>query len=159
MATNKTKSKRKGAGGLDRRTRGMLNLTANPVWRAFANRPVTQSTQATIGLAGRKALYALSNGHGRFEDFNELAVTAHSALVLAEAGLGADLMGDFTHALETILMCRLRALQGEDYSLHETDSQVVVGLLELHEQQVQIADKAQLAAAIVEGYKRANAVR
>jgi hypothetical protein len=137
----------------------MVNLTTNPVWRAFAAKPVSEETQITIVLAGRKALYALSNGHGQFEDFNELAVTAHSAIVLAEAGYGADLMSDFTQALEIILMCRLRALQGQEYSFDKKESQAVNGLLELHEQQVQLAGKAELAAAIVEGFNRAKVTR
>jgi len=158
MAT-KTSKKNRAAGRLDRNTRNMVNLTANPVWRAFASKPVSEETQTTIGLAGRKALYALTNGLGKFEDFNELAVTAHSAIVLADAGYGPDLMEDFNSALKTILMCRLRALQGEEYSFNGQDAQVVGVLLDLHEQQVQLAGKAELANAVVEGYSRANGAR
>jgi hypothetical protein len=158
MASKKS-GKKRNSGGLDGMTRGMLNLTANPVWRAFSAQPVSEKTQITIGLAGRKALYALSNGHGQFEDFNELVVTAHSAIVLAEQGYGVDLLSDFTHALKTILTCRLRALQGADYSFDENESSVVSSLLELHEQQVKLAGKAELAAAVVEGFNRAKVAR
>ena len=135
----------------------MVLLTGNPVWRAFAKKPVSEETQVTIGLAGRKALYALTNGLGRFEDFNELVVTGYAAISLAEGGYGADLISDFDAAVEVVLKCRLRALHDENYFLDERDAQLVNVLLDLHEQQVQLAGKSELAAAIVDGYKRANA--
>ena len=156
---NKTSKKHRPAGRLDRNTRNMVNLTANPVWRAFATKPVSEENQTTIGLAGRKALYALSNGLGKFENFNELAVTAHSAIVLAEVGYGSDLIDDFNNALKAILICRLRALQGEEYAFNAQDAEVVAVLLDLHEQQVQLAGKADLANALVEGYGRESGAR
>ena len=135
----------------------MVMLTGNPVWRAFAKKPVSTDTQTTIGLAGRKALYALTNGSGEFEHFNELVVTAYTAIILAEDGYGADLLREFHAALVTILECRVRSLNGACYSLDEQESRGVNELLELHEQQVQLAGKAELAAAIIEGYRRAQA--
>jgi len=134
----------------------MVLLTGNPVWRAFAKKPVSEETQVTIGLAGRKALYALTNGLGKFEDFNELVVTGYAAISLAESGYGTDLLSDFNAATEAVLSCRIRALTEESYFLDEQEAQLVNILLDLHEQQVQLACKSELAAAIVDGYKRAN---
>jgi hypothetical protein len=53
--------------------------------------PVSMKTQTSLGLAVRKALYALTNGDGRFEHFKELLVTAYAGIYLAELGylLGA----------------------------------------------------------------------
>lgn len=141
---------------MDHDTRSMVMLTKNPVWRAFAKKPMPEKTQTTIGLAGRKALYRLTNDLGRFEDFNELVVTAHAGIVLGERGYGPDLQCEFHTALVTILECRLRALRGECYSLSDREAGVINELLQLHEQQVQLADKAEVASAIVEGYRRAQ---
>jgi hypothetical protein len=142
---------------LGRNTRSMTMLAGNPVWRAFAKKPISTDIQTSIGLATRKALYALSNGVGQFEHFNELVVTAHTAIILSETGYGADLLREFNAALVTILECRVRALKGECYSLDEKESRVVNELLELHEQQVQLAVQGELAAAIIAGYRRAQA--
>ncbi|NVO08116.1 MAG: hypothetical protein HXX19_20265 [Rhodoferax sp.] len=158
MAVKKSQ-KKNNASRLNRNTRDMVILTGNPIWRAFSKKPVSQTVQITIGLAGRKALYALTTNNGRFEDFNELVVTAYAAIILAEGGWGHEFLGDFNSALETILECRLRALTGACYSLCEKEAEAVNTLLELHEQQVQLADKAELASAIVEGYQRAQETR
>ena len=79
--------------------------------------------------------------------------------MLAEAGYGSDLIDDFNNALKAILICRLRALQGEEYAFNAQEAEVVAVLLDLHEQQVQLAGKAELANAVVEGYSRANGAR
>ena len=155
MATKKSKTKHKSA-RLSPSTRDMVLLAGNPIWRAFAKNPVSEETLVTIGLAGRKALYALTNGLGRFEDFNELVVTGYTAISLAESGYGADLLSDFNEATEAVLNCRIRALNEGSYFLDEKEAQLVNVLLDLHEQQVQLAGKAELASAIVEGYKRAH---
>lgn len=155
MALKKTKKMHKAA-GLSSDTRNMVMLTGNPIWRALAKSPVSAKTQTTIGLASRKALYALTNGYGQFENFNELLVTGYAAIGLAEQGYGKDLLREFNAALVSILTCRLRAINGEAYGLSEEEAQSIEVLLELHEQQVQLAGKAELAAAIIEGYKRAK---
>ena len=95
---------------MSRDTRNMIMLTGNPIWRAFAKRdPVSVKTQTSIGLAARKALYALTNGDGAFEHFKELLVTAYAGIHLAELGYGLDLLGDFNAALADILECYGRA--------------------------------------------------
>ncbi|WP_342619774.1 hypothetical protein [Rhodoferax sp. GW822-FHT02A01] len=137
-------------------TRNMVLLTANPVWRAFAKKPVSQKTQTSIGLAGRMALYALTNGDGQYEHFRELVVTAHTGIVLAEQGYGYEMLSEFNLALDSILACRVRALNGEGYSLREQEGHSVNTLLQLHEEQVQLAEEAELASAIVEGFQRAQ---
>lgn len=148
--TNKPKAARK-----SRDTRNMLMLSGNPIWKAFAKKdPVSEKTQTSIGLAGRKALYALANGEGRFEHFKELIVTAYAGIHLAEKGYGEDLMSDFHAALKVTLECHKRAIDGQGYTLNEKEARLVDDLLGLHEQQVQMADRAELASAIVESYRQ-----
>ena len=106
----------------------------------------------------RKALYALTNGDGAFEHFKELLVTAYAGIHLAELGYGLDLLGDFNAALADILECYGRAIDGHGYSLSENEAHRVDELLVLHELQVQMADRAELAAAIVESYRQVATV-
>jgi hypothetical protein len=151
-------SKKKGKPGAARISpdmRNMVMLTSNPIWRVFAKKdPVSPADQTSIGLSARQALYALTNADGRFEHFKELLVTAYAGTYLAEQGYGADVLGDFHGALEVLLGCHARAKSGLGYALCDDEAHRVDALLGLHEQQVQIADKAQLAATILESYRR-----
>jgi hypothetical protein len=153
MSLKKGKKKTKSP-GVNREARNMLMLSGNPIWRAFAKEPISQKTQTSIGLAGRKSLYALSNGAGEFEHCKELMVTAYAGIFLAEQGYGEDLLDDFYGALAAVHECRNRARSGGAFSLDESDARKVDVLLDLHEQQLGLAEKADLAAAIVESYRR-----
>jgi len=73
---------------------------------------VTEQSKISIGLAGRKALYALTNDDGPFEHCKELMVTAYAGIYLAEQGYGSDVMEDFCAALAAIKSCRSRARNG-----------------------------------------------
>jgi hypothetical protein len=134
----------------------MLALSGNPVWRAFAHAPVSRQTQTTIGLSGRKSLYSLTHGQGEFLHCRELTVTAHAAIHLAEQGYGEDLMEDFNAALAVAQECRSRGSSGDGYWLEDVEAGKIAVLLDLHEQQLALAEKADLAAAIIESYKRAG---
>jgi hypothetical protein len=140
----------------NRETRDMLALSGNPIWRAFARAPVSQKTQTSIGLAGRKSLYALTHGQGEFLHCRELTVTAHAAIYLAEQGYGEDLMADLAAALAVTQECRARGSSGNGYWLGEVEASKMDVLLDLHEQQLGLAEKADLAAAIIESYNRAG---
>jgi hypothetical protein len=156
--SSKAKSKKKKLKPrvFNRETKDMLVLSGNPIWRAFARAPVSQQTQTSIGLSGRKSLYALTHGQGEFLHCRELTVTAHTAIHLAEQGYGEDLMADFTAALTVAKDCRTRGNSGNGYWLGEVEASKMNVLLDLHEQQLELAEKADLAAAIIESYKRAG---
>jgi hypothetical protein len=140
-----------------RDTRNMLMLSGNPIWKALAKKdPISTKTQTSIGLAARKALYALTNADGQFAHFKELMVTAYAGIYLAEKGYGEDLMSDFQAALKVTLDCHERAINGQGYTLNEQEARLVDELLGLHEQQLQMADRAELASAIVESYRQAG---
>jgi hypothetical protein len=159
MSSKKSKKKPKAkAHGVNRSTRDMLMLSGNPIWRALSKEPVTEITKISIGLAGRKSLYALTNDEGLFEHCKELMVTAYAGIYLAEQGYGADVMNDFIDGLAAIKECRSRARKGLAYTLDSEEARKVDVLLDMHEQQLELADKAEVSDAIVESYGRAGAV-
>ena len=138
-------------------TRGMVNLVKNPVWAAFSKKPVDDRTQITVGLASRQALYALQHGDAKLNDFTELNVTVHAALILAERGYGADLMEDFQAAHRVMQACRSRAHHGQPWRLSADESVAIALVIDLHEQQFKLSGKAELATAIVDGFTRIDA--
>jgi hypothetical protein len=65
-------------------------------------------------------------------------------------------MADFTAALAVTQDCRARGISGNGYWLGEVEASKMDMLLDLHEQQMELANKADLADAIIESYKRAG---
>ena len=142
--------------GLDRDSRSMMTLTGNPVWRALSRKPMESSAQIRVGLLNRKALYALTNGSGDASDLRELMVTASTAIVLAERGYGEAQLADFNAAMQALSDARARAIKGRGVALTEIESRLVADMISLHEQQLEVAEKAEVTNAITEGFKRAN---
>ena len=157
MSSKKSKKKSQSY-GMNRITRDMLTLNGNPIWRAFSKVPISDKSKMSIGLSGRKSLYALTNGAGDLDDCKDLMLTAFAGIYLAEQGYGADLMDDFTAALATILDCHTRGRTGLFYTLDPAEASKVAILLDMHEQQLELADKSELSDAIVESYRRAGDV-
>jgi len=56
MSSKKSRNKSKNR-ALNQNTRDLLMLTGNPIWRALSKEAISEKTQTSIGLAGRKSLY------------------------------------------------------------------------------------------------------
>lgn len=109
-----------------------------------------------MGLAARKALYAMCHGFGEFDHLGELVLAAHTGAVLAEQGCGNDLLADFQVALGLLADCRLRALADSSYTLLEQEIPAINNMISFYEQQVALVTQDDLANAIVEGYRRSS---
>lgn len=150
----KKKGRAKNA-GLSKETRDSAILVGNPIWRALAkNAPVSTHSQISIGLASRKALYALTNDDGEFEHLKELMISANAGIYLAAQGYGIEFMEDFNAALQDLYACFTRVKDGQKYFLVPLEAQRVSELLGLHEQQLELADRAVLAQAIMQSYRQ-----
>jgi len=154
IGLKKKKGKAKYA-GFSKETRNNAMLVGNPIWRALAkNSPVPADSQISIGLASRKALYALTNDDGDFEHLKELMISAYAGIYLAEQGYGVELKEDFNAALHDLHVCFTRVRDGQNYFLDPLEAQRVSELLGLHEQQLELADRALLAQAILQSYRQ-----
>jgi hypothetical protein len=71
-------------------------------------------------------------------------------------GYGEDLIDDMRAALSVALDCRSRGSIGDGFWFNDDEAATLIVLLDLHEQQLELAEKADLAAAITESYKRAG---
>jgi hypothetical protein len=67
-----------------------------------------------------------------------------------------DFMDDFEAALAVAPDCRSRGSNGDSFWLEEELESSLIQLLDLHEQQLALAEKADLVVAIIESYKRAG---
>jgi len=144
--------------GWDKDTNESVILVKNPVWKAFAKRdPISTDSQTSIGLASRKALYALTNGDGDFPHLKELLVSTYAGVYLAEQGYGQEFLEDFHRVLVELRQCLLRVMSEQGYSISPAEAKHVSVMLDLHEQQLGLADRAVLAEAIVESYKHTSA--
>jgi len=143
---------------MSRESRNTALLVKNPIWRALVKQePVSEQSRTSVGLASRKALYALSEGEGAFEHVKELLVAAHLAIYLAEQGYGPDLIEDLVAAKRDLLACLVRVRDGLPYSLSQEERTRIGELLRMHEQQLELADRGVYSAAILESYKRTSA--
>ena len=142
--------------GPDRDSRNMMALTGNPIWKALSRKPMGSDAQIRVGLLSRKALYALTNGDGLASDLNELTVSVFTAIVLAERGYGEDQLDDFNAARQALADAHSRAIKGEGFSMTEMEGRLVADMLNLHEQQIEVAEKNEVTSAITQGFKRAN---
>jgi len=150
----KKKAKQKSA-AMRPETRSYLNLMGSPVWKAFAREDqISNAAQISVALSARKALYALTNGQGAFEHLKELLVTANAGMYLSEQGYGSDLQDEIQLALHALHNCLARAKNGEGFALGDSEASAVSELLSMHEQQIRLADRAVMSAAIMESYKR-----
>jgi hypothetical protein len=74
---------------------------------------------------------------------------------LVEQGQGEDLMDDFKANSSVTLACRSRGSIGYGNWFEEDEVSKVIVLLDLHEQQLARAKRSELAASLIESYKRA----
>lgn len=128
------------------------------MWKAFAKRdPISADSKTSIGLASRRALYALTNGDGDFAHLKELMVAAYAGIYLAEQGYGHEFQEDFHGALSELRQCLLRVKAEQGYSISPAEAVRISEMLDLYEQQLGLADRAVLAEAILESYKHTSA--
>jgi hypothetical protein len=140
---------------LDFSSKGLVSRSSNPVWKAIAKRQVSSHIQTSIGLTGRKALYALCNGFGTLENVNDLLLIAYAGLILAEQGFGNEYLGDVNAALNSIVECRKIGASSGRYEIEALNIFAIADLLELHEQQMKLTTEGDLSSAMIEASKRA----
>ena len=152
--------------GKPRRTRRAYNpansvfvMAGNPVWKAFANKPVDALTQVRVAIPARGAYDEIILGRGTFSHVYELFLASSAGLALCEQGYGSDLEQDFRLARQAAVDMKSRYSQSHPVALSEAERLAILQMLDLHEQQVAMASKSEVASAIVKSYQAAEQVR
>lgn len=130
--------------------RHAMNLTTNPVWRAFAKVPMSQAQQVDIALAARIAFEEVSHGRGIDDHIDTLACAANVSLVLAERGYGPECEPKIIEAQAALMRIKARQQQGKAIGLDGPGAQALRDLMDTHEQQIEHAGKAEVASALIE---------
>lgn len=135
--------------------RQAINLTTNPVWRAFAAAPMAQTQQVDLALASRAAFDEIAHGRGQQDHMETLACMANVSLVLAERGYGPECEPKIIEAQEALMRVKVRQQQGKHIGLDGPGAQALRDLMDTHEAQIEHAGRAELASALLEVRSRA----
>lgn len=125
-------------------------LARNPIFRALARNPMTQSQQTDLALASRIAFEATRRGEASEADRDTLACMINVSLVLAERHCTAVEVEVVKLAQEALLRADGRALEGRHWGLDGQGLQAIVAILDMHEQQIALVGREAVAGAELE---------
>lgn len=135
--------------------RTTMNLVGNPVWRAFASQPMVAAQQRDLSLDAHSAFDEIVHGRGAGCHVDVLATAANTCLVLCERGFGPECEPKIIEGQHALMRLKARLLQGKRIGFDGPGAQAMRDMLDVHAQQLEHAGQGEVAAAIVEVYKRA----
>jgi len=141
---------------IDPQMRKMLTLAGNPIWKAIAKEPLHNDIRIGIALTCRESLYRLSLGDGTADDIEDLFSAVHTALILAERGYGPEIMDQINLAKQSLQNAKDRPSSTRTFKVDSQDVIVISEFIELHEMQIDIAEKSEVISAMTSGMKRAR---
>lgn len=106
--------------------------------RAYAASDLDQAQVRDLSLLGHAALTAITQGRGTERDVDQLAVVSNVSLVLAEIGLGADLIPDVHAGQAAIMSMQARLARVGKAGATGPELQALNTLMELHDAQLSI---------------------
>ncbi|GGI16394.1 hypothetical protein [Oxalicibacterium faecigallinarum] len=110
-----------------------------------------------LGIAYWAAFHQMLHGQAREEDWTMVTVALNTALILCEQGFGADWVDTINVALEGAWRSKLRA---DGLGVWRYDGNAICAIreaLEMHDLQVEHANKGEIRAAFDEVRRRAVA--
>lgn len=131
-------------------------LAGNPVWRALNARPMTQPEQVDLALAARSAFDDITHGRGMAEHLDTLACAANVSLVLAERGYGPECEDKIKDAQLALVRVKQRQAQGKHIGVDGPGASALRDLMDIHEQQIHHAGRAEVSNALLEVHRRAT---
>jgi hypothetical protein len=132
---------------------------------AIAKRHDVQALQVPMNLdqavgiecSYRLAFEQLTHGQPTEENWAMVTFSLNMAIVMADQGLGQEYTGKIAAALEGASRARMRGVKTGRYGL---DGPAITAILEafaVHDEQIRIATKAEVKAAINEMHRRMDA--
>jgi hypothetical protein len=129
--------------------------------RAYGASELDASQVRYLSLIGHAALTAITQGTGTAVDVDNLALLSNVSLVLAEIGLGADLIPDVHAGQAAILSMQARLARVGKAGATGPELQALNTLMELHDAQLSIpptVDEMRRALAEVKRRREAGQV-
>jgi len=116
--------------------------------------PLAEDQQRDICIAYRASLQALLRGHGTEQAWSTLACSFNIALILAEQGIAAATIPTIKLAQEALLRVQKRALLRGKWAFDSEGIRVVLAAANIHDEQLEIAARGQIVAALNEVHRR-----
>jgi hypothetical protein len=136
-------------------SRWLTRIATNAERRRDAN-PLTDDQQRDLGLAYRLSFQAMLT---RPEEchWHTLAATANIALLLCEQNFGAEYIDDIKAAQDALMRTMHRQKKTGSWAMDAEGIAAIRKALDLHDAQVEIAERGEIRKAMQEIYRRINA--
>jgi hypothetical protein len=118
--------------------------------------PLTGEQQRDLGLAYHLSFQAMLNG-GTEEAWHALAATCNIALILCERGFGAEFENEIKAGMRALMRTKYRQRQTGSWAMDGEGISAMRTALEIHDAQVEIAERAEIRRALNEVYRRVEA--
>lgn len=126
--------------------------------RLYAASEMDPSQVRDLQLMGHAALTAITNGQGTEIDIDNLAMISNLSLVLAEMGLGADLLPDVKAGQDAVLALQARFARLGRVGAAGHELRALNALIELHDAQLEIPPTVdEMRKAVAEVRRRRDA--
>lgn len=124
-------------------------IASNPVYQAFARKPMPKALQCTQAIDARLAYEAVTRGSATTDDYETLGSLDNLITVLAEQHCTADDLATAHDAQKAILAADARWLDGKAWNFdYEGRKAVVAGLTMFEQMAAQIGQGAVTLALI-----------
>lgn len=123
-----------------------LRVTTNGIERRMDQKPL-QSDRATTIAIGHHIAFDLMMRKPSDESWYELAAPLNMALVLCERGFGPEYEGEIKSAMLGMMRARYRADRAGVLALDGDAIKSIRTALELHDEQLKVANRSELRAA------------
>ena len=116
--------------------------------------PLADDQQRDLGIAYRIQLQAMLRGAGTEEAWSTLTCSINVALVLSEQGIVANAIHCIKRAQDALITCRERAIKLRKWGFTGEEAKAVMRACAIHDEQLELATKAQVSSALNAVYRR-----
>lgn len=124
-------------------------IARNPVFQAFARKPMPKSLQATQCIDARMAYTAVINGDGTPSDRETLAGVVNCVLVLAEKHCSPEDLEAAEQSHMAMMRADGRALEGKAWNFDGTGRTAMLAALEMFEDMAARMGQGAIADALL----------
>ena len=116
--------------------------------------PLADDQQRDLGIAYRMQLQVMLRGAGTEEAWSTLTCSINIAMVLAEQGIVANAFHCIKRAQDALITCRDRSNKVGKWGFTGDEAKAVMRACAIHDEQLELATKAQVSSALNEVYRR-----
>lgn len=98
--------------------------------------PPSDALQQKVQIINHGSLHSLTHGRGALDDWNNLSIAMHLALVICDQGTGDEYRHLVLDGLKAHNKCGIRRLQGKNWGYGGLELQAVSLAMEVHDAQI-----------------------